>query len=129
MKTITELHRDRLVAEAEEADKTGLTKIAENITRQVEKVSVRPTDTSYTYTINAFEQDVNDSLWDVVTRTSDFHGAFLDSKKAQEIVDYFSAALVTSIRKSAGIHSPIGAYEPAVPGEDGQPIILDVDEE
>ena len=128
MKTITEIHRDRLVAEAEEADSTGLTKIAENLTRQIESTDVRTNEENYTYAGSDFHQDVQDSLWKVVVRTSDFHGAFVNSKKAQEIVDYYTESIVKSIRQAGNISTNVGSYEPPVPGEDGSVAVIDVEE-
>jgi hypothetical protein len=128
MKTITEIYRDRLVAEAEEADCIGLTKIAENITRQIEKASIRSNDEPYTYAGDDFHQDVQDSLWNVVIRTSDFHGAFLKSKEAQEIVDYYTESIVKSIRQAGNIATNVGSYEPPVPGESGSVAVIDIEE-
>ena len=128
-RTINEIYRDRLVAEADEADNMRLTKLAENITRQVERQPIRGASESYTYPSDAFEQDVQDALWDVVVRTADFHGSFISSQRAQEIVDHFSQEMVDSIRKAAKITSPVGAYEPRLPGEELASAVIEVEEE
>lgn len=129
MRTITELHRDRLLAEAEEADIEGLTKVAENLTRQIEKAPIRPEGAGYTYPHEDFEQDVQDSLWSVVVRTADFHGASIDSNKAQELVDFYTEELVSAIKSAGKITSKIGVYEPSVPGETRQIPVIEVEEE
>jgi hypothetical protein len=127
MRTISEIYRDRLVAEADEADNLQLTKLAENITRQVEKTPVREANASYTYAASDFRQDIQDSLWDLVIRTADFHGAYISSEKAQSIVDYYGNEIVDNIRKAAGISSDIGSYEPKLPGEIPGSVMLDIE--
>lgn len=129
MRTITELHRDRLIAEADEADTEGLAKVAENLTRQIERTSVRANEAGYTYANEDFAQDVQDNLWSVIIRTADFHGATIDSKKAQELVDFYSDELVSVIKGAGKITSKIGAYEPPVPGETRQVPVIEVEEE
>lgn len=128
-RTINEIYRDRLVAEADEADNMRLTKLAENITRQIERQPVREANESYTYPVEAFEQDVQDALWDVVVRTADFHGSFISSQTAQEIVEHFSQEMINNIRKAAKITSPVGAYEPRLPGEELASAVIEVEEE
>lgn len=128
MRTITSTYRDRLVAEADEADNLRLTKLAENITRQIEKTPVREKDAGYTYPAEAFKQDVQDALWNVIVRTADFHGVYISSSTAQDIVDYFGEEIVSNIRKAAGISSVIGSYEPKLPGESSEAVMLDIEE-
>lgn len=127
-RTINEIYRDRLVAEADEADNMRMTKLAENITRQIERHPVREANASYTYPSKDFEQDVQDSLWDIVIRAADFHGVFINSEKAQSIVDHFSQEIVDDIRKVASISTPIGSYEPVLPGEVRKTSIIEVEE-
>ena len=129
MRTISEIYRDRLVAEADEADAIGLTKIAENLTRQIEASPVRSKNSSYTYSSEEFEQDLQDALWNVVIRTADFHGAFVDTAKAQDLVDHFSREITSSIRSVAKISSVVGAYEPKLPGEKQTFDMLEVEED
>jgi hypothetical protein len=128
MRTINDIYNTRLMAEAEEADNQGLTKIAENLTRQLEVVSVREHNQPYTYSSDSFEQDVQDALWNIVLRTADFHGTFIPAKVGQNVVDYFSEQIVDSIRKSASINGVRGAHEPNLPGEVNSSCIIDIDE-
>ena len=128
MRTINETYRDRLIAEADEADNLRLTKLAENITRQIESNPIRKSNEPYTYPNNAFEQDVQDAIWKVVVRTADFHGAYVNSQKAQEIVDYYSEEIVNNIRKTAKISTPIGAYEPKLMGESNEISVIEIEE-
>jgi hypothetical protein len=128
MKTINEVYNARLMAEAEEADNRGLTKIAENLTRQLERTGVRSNKEPYVYSSKSFEQDVQDSLWQVILRTADFHGTFVPSKKGQDIVDYFSKQMIDSIRKSASINNVRGAYESKLPGESDNSCVISIEE-
>lgn len=129
MRTISEIYRDRLVAEADEADAIGLTKIAENLTRQIESNQVRSKNSSYTYSAEEFEQDIQDALWNVVVRTADFHGAFVDATKAQDLVDHFSREIISNIRSVAKISSVVGGHEPKLPGEKQTSDVLEVGED
>jgi len=128
MRTISELQRDRMVAEAEEADTIGLVKVAEQLTRQVEKVAIRKNYEGYTYSSEDFENDIQEAIWGAVVRTADFHGAYVDSKKAQKIVEHYAEQIVSDIRKSARLGDS-GAYEPKLPGESRRVQVLSVDEE
>lgn len=128
MRTISELQRKRMVAEAEEADTVGLVKVAEQLTRQIEKVAVRSDQEGYTYSSEDFENDVQEAIWGAVVRTADFHGAYVDSKKAQKIVEHYAEQIVSDIRKSARL-SQHGAYEPKLPGEGRRSEVLSVEEE
>lgn len=116
-----------LAAEADEADTIGLTKIAENITRQLEKTASRDSESGYIYTREDFSQDIQDNLWSVVIRTADFHGTHFDSKKAQQLVDFYSDKIVDELRAIANL-SPAGAFEPALPGEKRETVALDLED-
>lgn len=128
-RTINEIYRDRLIAEADEADNMRMTKLAENITRQIEKHPIREANESYTYSAKDFEQDVQDALWNVVIRTADFHGSFISAERAQSIVDHFGQEIVDDIRKVASIPTSVGAYEPSLPGEVRKASIIEVEED
>lgn len=126
MRTINETHRDRLVAEAEEADTVGLTKVAENLTRQIEKTAVRGNIEGYTYSGSDFDKDVQEILWDVVVRTADFHNAHVDSEKAQKLIERYAGSFISDIRKMSRLND-YGAYEPTLPGEGDE--VISVEEE
>lgn len=129
MRSINNILRDRLYSEAEEADNSGLVKIAENITKQLEDVSVRSNDSAYSYENEDFQQDVQDLLWKVILRASDFYDKHLDSEKSQDIVDFYADKIVKNFLSSAGIDHGVGAYESRTPGENGERIELNVEEE
>lgn len=126
-RTITEKYFNRLLAEAEEADLVGNVKIAENITKQLEKTAFRKDQESYTYTSSDYKKDVEENLWKIIIRTADFHGVTIDSQKAQEVVDFYADKVSDSIRSIAKIKTPIGSYEPKVPGEEGEFVVIEVE--
>jgi hypothetical protein len=117
-----------MVAEANEADTIGLVKVAEQLTRQVEKSAVRATHEGYTYSGEDFENDVQEAIWGAVIRTADFHNAYVDSKRAQKIVEHYAEQIVSDIRKAARLGQN-GAYEPLLPGESRRTELLSIDEE
>ena len=116
MRTISEQHRDRLIAQAQEADTQGLTKLAEALTIQLEKTSVRGKFEDYSYANESFEKDARDILWGLVVRASDFHGNDIDPVEADKLVEVYAVEFVKDLRKMAGI-KPVGKYEPKVMGE------------
>jgi hypothetical protein len=129
MRSINENLRNRLVAEAEEAKTQGLIKIAENLTRQIERNEVRPNDARYTYSNEAFVNDVETALWDVVVRASDFHGAHLDAAVAHKIVVNAAQNMVHDIRTVLGVKHGVGAHEPGVPGETKEIVTISVEDD
>lgn len=128
MRTIKEIHRDRLVAEAEEADIVGFSKIAENLTKQIEKTAVRDNEESYSYNESSFYDDIQERLWDIVIRTADFHDTYIDSEKAQNLVDIYSDKIIYDLRKVAKVSTNIGAYEDSVLGEQKYIEVIDIEE-
>ena len=116
MKTITETHKNRLMALAEEAESQKLYKIAEMITGQIEKNAVRDNESNYVYDSGTFDNDISDAFWTAVTRTADFHGTVIDPVEAQKLIDIYAHEFVKDLRKIAGL-KPVGKYEVKLPGE------------
>jgi len=129
MRTINENLRDRMVAEAEEAETQGLIKVAENLTQQLEKHPVRTDDESYTYSNEKFAEDIESSLWDVVIRTADFHGKHVDAIQAQKIVESVAAEMVRDLRNVLGIPHGVGAFEPSTLGEVKETVTISVEDD
>jgi hypothetical protein len=127
MRSITENQRDRMVAQAEEAEVRGLTKIAEHLTYQIEKTAVRPTDSFYSYAKNEFQHDIETALWAAILRVADFHDKTIDPVDAQEIVEKFAEDLIHDVRVKAGADS-VGAHEPNLPGEIKEHISIELSE-
>lgn len=129
MRTINTILRDRLVAQAEEADVQGLYKVAEHITSKIEKTSIRDSKASYTYSSMDFKNDVESILWDTVVRFADFHNISLDASVAQDIVEKTAEELIKELQVKSGVEHGVGAFEPTVPGENRKTVILDVEDE
>jgi hypothetical protein len=128
MRTITENLKIRLIAEAEEAKIQGLTKIAETLP-QIKDLPVRENTDSYTYSNDDLQNDVKASIWNIVVRTADFHNCYIDMQKASQIVDFYANDILADLRKVANIEHGIGAYEPNIPGEAKQTVILEIEDE
>jgi hypothetical protein len=124
--SITKTLRDRLVAEAEEAETQGLVKIAENLTLQIERNEVREDSEPYKYTGERFQQDVETALWDIITKASDFYDKHIPASEAQKIVASVASNIMSEIRIVANVKHGVGAHEPPVPGEVKERVEFDV---
>lgn len=132
MSTISKTHFERLNLEAEEAELTGKEKIAQNLSKQLLKnastLRTEEEEAEYTYEADEFEADVEEGLWDIVTRVCDFFGTTIDSEKMQDIVSHYAEKIIDDIKSEGNISSSIGAYEAQVPGEDRELPLLEVEE-
>lgn len=113
MNTISHNVLLRLTAQANEADLYGDTKVADNLTKQIEKYAgdnTRSDDEDYEYTREQMVEDVVATLWDAVTRIFDYYEATPDAKEMQEIIDQqaedFIGAIENFIPKDIGPHEP-----------------------
>ncbi len=120
MRTITENLFNRLLAQAQEAELQGLSRIAEGLTDQIEKNShlVRKDDSFYLYNEKEFRNDLNSQLWSIIVRAADFYGIRkFDAAITQELIDKTAQNLVEDFCNVIGINHGVGAYEENVPGE------------
>lgn len=129
MRTINERIYKRLVAQAEEAEVQGLTKVASHLTDQIEKVSVRKDDESYTYAESDLQSDVESALWSAAVRFSDFHNIVLNASETQDLIEKFANEILSELRASADVQHGVGAYEPTVPGEARERVVISLNEE
>jgi hypothetical protein len=116
--TIAEHVRNRLVAQADEAEVQGLTKIAEHLTNQIEKNDVRPTENFYSYAEYELENDVENILWNAAIRVIDFHDRPFNAVDVYEEVNRVAKELVTNLRIKIGAIDGVGAFEPDLLGEE-----------
>jgi hypothetical protein len=116
--TIAEHVRNRLVAQAEEAEVQGLTKVAEHLTNQIEKSGVRPTESFYSYAEHELENDVEAALWDAAIRVIDFHDRPFNATDVYEEVNRIAKELITNLRVKIGAIDGVGAFEPDLLGEE-----------
>ena len=126
MRTITEFMLHRLSAQAEEAKVLGFKKVADNLEHQVSSVQARTNDSEYSYAHQEMEQDVQKLLWTAAVRVADYLGAGFDAKTAQDSIDKLAEDLIHEIRINAGVKHGVGAYEPNVPGEQKETVIIEV---
>lgn len=116
--TIAEHVRNRLVAQAEEAETQGLTKIAEHLTNQIERSDIRLTESFYSYAEHELQDDVENILWDAAIRVIDFHDRPFNAVDVYEEVNRVAKELVTNLRVKIGAIDGVGAFEPDIIGEE-----------
>lgn len=127
MRTIQSSLFQRLLAQAEEADRKGLTKVASSLTTVATQQSnaVREDNGFYRYERDTFEQDLNDQLWQAVVRVADFYGIRrMDAEQVQTLVDKTAESMVADLCLGAGINHGVGAHEEPVAGEEETHLIV-----
>lgn len=126
MKPVTKSHLERLVAQRNEAKVLKLTKVASSLDSLVSQL--HSTEIEQPYTQAQLQNDVNDALWDAVTRISDYLGSVPDSRVIQAEVDKHAEELFKTICVLANVSDGVGAREERVPGEMRQTIELEVND-
>lgn len=129
MRNITQNLFNRLHGQASEADLQGMTKLAEHLTAQLEKTSIREDEEFYIYAADEFAKDVEQEMWDAVMRVADFHNLALDAEKAEAIVEKFASKLIREVELTFGAETGVGAFEPTLPGEKKVRASLEVEDE
>jgi hypothetical protein len=124
--TIAEHVRNRLVAQAEEAEIQGLTKVAEHLTNQIEKNDVRPTESFYSYAESELENDVEATLWDAAIRVVDFHDRPFNATDIYEEVNRVAKEFITNLRVKIGAIDGVGAFEPSLLGEEKGQVVIEL---
>ena len=129
MRTINENLRDRLVAQAEEAEVQGLTKVAEQLTSQIEKSDVRSSEEFYSYAESDLNSDIESTLWTAAIRVADFHNQSIDANDVEKSVKALAEDFIRDLRNKIGIQDGVGAYEPTLPGEEKEHISIELKED
>lgn len=131
MRTVKKTLFHRLSVQAEEAELQGLTKTADALTTQIEKNSsnIRDNSAFYIYSEEDFKKDVEEKIWDIIVRASDFYDLSFDGKEMHKIVEKYANELSNEVRVKIGSDSCVGAYEPTVPGELREKVVIVIDEE
>lgn len=114
MSSIHKVLKNRLEAEAQEADQIGLVKIASNIKESLNEEAVRDSD-NYVYAYEDLEKDIQKSLWKMAIRASDYHNKHVRAEDVQSLIEYYSEDFLKSFRKLAKVND-VGEYEPEIPG-------------
>lgn len=130
MRTIKQNFLERLVAQAEEADIQRLDSLAESLTDQITKnaSNTRHDGAFYSYSSGQLSSDVKNSIWDAIIRIADYYDCGLDAASVLPVVDGISEQLIEEIRVKAGITHGIGPFEPTVPGEESDHVMVEVSE-
>lgn len=126
MRTISKSLRNRLVAQAFEADFQGLNKVASVLRKQADEAIIREDDEEYIYSMNSLKNDIEDLLWKAAIRTQDYFGKSVDSSEISDIITSYSNELIQTIRTKIG-GDIVGKYEPLVPGEER--FVVEIDED
>ena len=132
MRTIKNNLFQRLVAQAEEADRQGLVKVADGLTDQVIKnaETVRTDDAFYSYASEQLESDLNNQLWGAIVRIADFYDIkYFNADQVQSTIDKVASELVSELCTQAGITHGVGAYEEAVPGQQIEHVAIELTED
>ncbi len=131
MRTIKKTLLYRLVAQAEEADLQGLAKVSDALTTQITKsaATVREAGEQYIYPQHEFQKEVEEKFWDIIVRASDFYDINVDAQEMQPLIEKYAEELTHDILVKFAVKHGIGAYEPKVPGEIQDKILLEVVEE
>ena len=121
MRTISNRLVLRLLGQANEADIRQNHKLAECLTKQLEKHAhqdlVRGDDADYKYSRENLLEDINNSIWDILIRVSDFYDILPDREDIEEVVQDVSNDVLNTF-ESLFPNNNIGAHEPPVHGED-----------
>lgn len=119
MRTIKQNLFNRLVAQAEEAEVQGLTKVAMSLTDQLESVELRPDRAAYVYENEAYQKDIEQNIWKNVIRTADFHNKNINNaEEMQELVERLAEEMIAAVRTKLGCMHGVGAYETPVAGQE-----------
>jgi hypothetical protein len=131
MRTIKKTLLYRMIAQADEADLQGLAKVSESLTTQITKnaESTREVDTHYVYPKTEFQRDVEDKFWDIVVRAADFYDINIDAQEVQPLIEKYAEELTQELRVKFAVKHGVGAYEPTVPGELNDRVMIEIVEE
>lgn len=127
MRTINDKMFARLTAQAEEARTLKMTKLANHLHDEVQKVAVRPQRENYTYTDSEMRTDVERALWDAMIRAADYFGAPFDAVKVQKVIDKMAEDLIDEVRVIVGNDSGVGPYDVPVPGERPEQVMFELE--
>jgi replicative superfamily II helicase len=124
MRTITASLKNRLVAQAEEAEFQGYETVAEQLKEQIAEAPTRSDFEEYVYSHVDLSKDVEKLLWAAAVRTQDYFGKTADAIQIESIISEAAAELIASIRNKIG-GDIVGPNEPIVPGEER--LVVEID--
>jgi len=111
--------KKRLLAQAEEAEFKGLTKVASTVSSKIENIPVRSdVDNQYhKYSHSELSSDVESILFNAAVRVQDYFDKTADQKEIANIISSFADEFISSIKTKIGGNIS-GPFEPSVPGEE-----------
>lgn len=128
MRPIKESLLLNLTKQAEEADLLGLTKIASQITSQVESFPVRSSGL-FSYASQELEAEIDSRLWTSAIDTLNFHNVSnFDVREIENFIISSRNEFLDQLRHKIGCLSPHGAFEDSIPGEKKEIVDLEINE-
>lgn len=113
-----------LASQAEEADLLGLTKLASQLTSQIENLPIRQ-DGPFSYSTQNLEAEIDARLWASAIDVLNFHNSSsFDAAEINNLIVTARNEFLTELRHKIGCKSPHGFYEMALPGEEKEMIDL-----
>lgn len=115
MKKVNKVIYNKLLAQAEEAKETGMTKLASNI---LEAIGSYPEDEVQEYSSDELESDINKDLWKTATNLIKYYEVeSVDVEKLNAVLESFAEKLVDELKTTLDIENDLGPNEPKVFGE------------
>ena len=128
MRPIKESLLLNLTKQAEEADLLGLTKIASQITSQIESFPIRSSGLFF-YASKDLEEEIDSRFWSSTIDTLNFHNVSnFDVRELEDFVVTSRNEFLDQLRHKIGCVSPHGAFENSIPGEEKEIVDLEINE-
>jgi hypothetical protein len=131
MRSINKTMINRLVAQNKEAELHKMEKVSSNVSKQIDKYSdnLRSNDEFYVYSSSDLKADVEENIWNAIIRIADFYNVCPDIAVAQKCAEAVTEGLLDDLRVKLGVSHGVGAYEPNLPGQNRQSVVLKVEED
>ena len=128
-KSLTIKSSTRLGAQAEEARNQGLNKVASHLDSILVNNDVRSADDLYSYSHDELQHDVEEHIWLAVARAMDFYDCNLDAGELADVVSKYASDIIQETRIAGRVRVDVGAFEPTVPGQVTEKILIELDDE
>ena len=126
MKTINKNLANRLQAQAKEANIQGMVKLGSHLEDVVKDSEIRESDSYYSYSDKAFQDDFEKLFWKAAIRAADFYDCQIDAEKINKAIKVISKDFLNEIRVQGNVEHGVGAHEPSVPGEI-ENVVIEID--
>jgi len=106
---------DRMVAQAEEAKRLGLEKLANGV---FEAVGSFPREEVIEYNSDELANDTYKALWKAACDIIAYHDLkTVDIQRVDELVEHLNAVVITAMETHLGVMGQVGKLEGKLPGE------------